>query len=175
MKTLVLIFLLSGLAFSQSTTTHTDCSLSDNRARCTSKTEEDIHCYQEDWVVRCVTQSEHEQWLAQKKAESERRAAARAEESAERQRQEAKREAFLATPEGQRQARLEYESKQQQEKAVEDITRRMWMSKHPQYKETDGNNQMMTQFIIGHGLYLGKTKSYDKAYKELSKAGLLEK
>lgn len=175
MKTLVVIFLLSGLALSQSTTTHTDCRLWGNDATCTSKTDEDIHCYQEDWVVRCVTPSEHERWLAQKRADAERRAAAGAEQSAERQRREAVREAWLATPEGQRQARLEYEAQQQQEKAAEEITRKTWTSTHPQYKQSDTNNELMNQYIIGHGMSLGKTKSYNKAFKELSKAGLLEK
>ena len=187
MKTLLTILVLSGLAVSQTTTT-TDCDINGNSAHCTSK--EDKAEYQDGWLMVYETREEHEAYEAKERAKEQAKAQARtqAAEAQARQREVERQEheAWLATPEGQRQARLEYEAKQrqaeaqaqaaaEQEKAVEEITRKTWLSTHPQYKQTDANNDLMSQYIKGHGLYLGKTKSYDKAFKDLSKAGLLEK
>lgn len=186
---LLIVLVVSGLAASQ-TTTKTDCSIWDHSASCTSTSEEQKQVWNDTFPTRYETATEHERWKAEQRAKQQARAQARAEAAQAEQRQreveQQKREAWLATPEGQRQARLDYEAKQkqaeaqaqaaaEQEKAVEEIIRKTWMSTHPQYKQTDANNEVMNQYIIGHGLYLGKTKSYDKAFKSLSKAGLLEK
>lgn len=187
MKTLMTILVLSGLAVSQ--TTQTNCVKSGDYIDCTTKEEKQMYydgygCY--GYADCFETPTEHANRIANWRAAQQAQAEAKQRQAEAEQRQREAHEAWLATPEGQRQARLEFEAKQrqeaareqaaaEQEEAVEQITRKTWMGTHSQYKQTEANNTLMIQYIRGHGLYLGKTKSYDKAFKTLSKAGLLEK
>src|SRR5438270_5602667 len=166
MKTLLTILVLSSLAVSQTTTT-TDCDINSNSAHCTSK--EDKGYYQDGWLMVYETREEHEAYEAKEQAKAQARAQAAEAQARQREVKRQEHKAWLATPEGQRQARLEYETKQkqaeaqaqaaaEQEKAAEEITRKTWLSTHPRYKQTDANNNLMSQYIKGHGLYVGKTK-----------------
>ncbi len=171
-QTMMLILVLSGLASSQTVTV---------------KEEEQVYrdgCCR----TRLETPSAHEARLSREaasaQAKADREAALQAEQRAA-QREADKiaaqnQEVFLATPEGQRQAKLEYEAKQKQaeagaaqERADNELIHKMWLVKHPEYSQTDANNALMDQYIDAHDLDWRKTKSYDKAFKALSKAGLL--
>jgi len=172
MQTIMLVVVLSGLALSQTVTV---------------KEEEQVYrdgCCR----TRLETPSAHEARLnreaAAAQAKADREAGLQAEQR-ETQREAdkiaaQKQEVFLATPEGQRQAKLEYEAKQKQaeasaaqERADNELIHKMWLAKHPEYNQTDANNALMDQYIDTHDLDWRKTKSYDKAFKALAKAGLL--
>lgn len=171
-QAMMLVLALSGLALSQTVTV---------------KEEEQV--YRDGCCsTRLETPSAHEARLnreaAGAQAKADREAALQAEQRAVQREADKiaaqKQEEFLATPEGQRQAKLEYETKQKQaeasaaqEIADNELIHKMWLAKHPEYKQTAANDSLMDQYIDAHNLNWRKTKSYDKAFKELSKAGLL--
>jgi len=171
LQTIMLILVLSGLALSQTVTV-----------------EEGTQVYPDGRVETPSAHAAHEARLnreaAAAQAKTDREAALQAEQRAAQQEADKvaaqKQEVFLATPEGQRQAKLEYEAKQKQAEAAHaqeladnELIRKMWLVKHPEYNQTDANNALMEQYIDTHDLDWRKTKSYDKAFKALSKAGLL--
>jgi hypothetical protein len=180
MQTIMLILVLSGLALSQAVTVKEEGTV-------TVKEEERVYrdgCCR----TRLETPSAHEARLSREaasaRAKADREAALQAEQRAEQREADKiaaqKREVFSATPEGQREAKLEYEEKQKQaeasaaqERAENELTHKMWLVKHPEYNQTDANDALMDQYIDAHDLNWRKTKSYDKAFKALSKAGLL--
>jgi hypothetical protein len=159
------------VAVSQTETT-TDCNIYGNSAHCTGTSKERKQYYNDASESGCwqcyETPTEHANRIADWHADQRAKAAQRQHE-AEGQREA--HEAWLTTPEGQRQARLEYEAKQKQEEAAEELAYKTWMTAHSQYKQTEANNDLMRQYMTAHRLYLGKTKSYDKAFKDLSNRG----
>ena len=49
-----------------------------------------------------------------------------------------------------------------------------WMAKHLKYKPTEANGKAMDAYIASNNLPRWEPKSYDKAYKALSKAGSIQ-
>ncbi len=165
---LAILFMVA-TATAQTTTTNSDCTINSTGANTAS-----ADCTRT--TTRTTTTPSLENTL--KHEGNLNRDAARAAEQRAVDREAAKDEAqkqevFSASPEGQREAKLGYEARADQEINDNELTHKMWLAQHPEYNPTEANNVLMDAYIDSHNLNWHKTKSYDKAFKALSKAGLL--